>query len=80
MASNVCGVELPSTGGGMNIIFWEQLVSPLFRISGCLEAVPSVTFPKKPLGFRTALVKQLVLRGFLWEWGFLFAWLFLQFS
>lgn len=55
MAFDVCGDKLPSANGGMNIMLWEQLISPLFQFLGCLEAVPTVGCSKKPLGFRAAL-------------------------
>lgn len=55
VASDVYGDKLPSANGGINIMFWEQLVSPLFQFLGCLETVPSVGSSKNPLGFRIAL-------------------------
>lgn len=37
VASDVCGDKLPSAHGVTNIMFWEQLVSPIvpiFELSG----------------------------------------------
>lgn len=41
VASDLCEDKLLSANGGTNIVFWEQLVSPLFQFLGCLEAVPT---------------------------------------